>query len=40
MSWEEVAALAILSVTLCIIGLGIWAVIRTEYEPKNGEDND
>ena len=37
---EEVATLAILNVTLCIIGLGIWAVIRTEDKPKNGGDDD
>lgn len=36
MSWEEVVAIAILNVTLCIItGLGIWAAIRTEDKPKN-----
>lgn len=41
MSREEVAALAILYVTLCIIaGLGIWAAIRTGDKPKNGEDDN
>lgn len=41
MSWEEVAALAIFSVALCIIaGLGIWAAISTEDKPKNGESNE
>lgn len=40
MSWEEVAALAILAVALCIIVLGIWAAIRTEDKPKNGGEDD
>jgi|GEM_PF-3782307 len=40
MSREEVASIAILNVTLCIIGLGIWAAIRTDDKPKNGEDNE
>lgn len=41
MSREEVAALAILYVTLWIvIVLGIWAAIGTDDKPENGENNE